>query len=124
MVQHPSQPSLCHCPMARGTERGAVSLRRGPPRRVAGQHDSPASSSASSLPRLCLLTELNLQFHGLVTMSSVYKIHELLGCVAGGGGTGENNTLGMLLARAGVGTNLNWADSFGDGVGLRDGVST
>lgn len=42
----------------------------------------------------------------------------------GGGGTGENNTLGMLLARAGVGTNLNWADSFGDGVGLRGGVST
>lgn len=40
-----------------------------------------SSDSGSSLPKLCLLTELNLQFHGLVTMGLVYKIHELLGRV-------------------------------------------
>lgn len=74
------------------------------------------------------MTQLNLQFHGLLTMSSVYKIHELLGCVAGGGGRSakrsENNTPGMLLARAGVGPHPNRAARFGDGVGLRGGAST
>lgn len=83
MLQHPSQPGLCHCPMGQGgPSRGTLALGGdSPPCQVARRHGSPASASASSLPRLCLLTELNLQFHGLVTMSLVYKIHELLGGV-------------------------------------------
>lgn len=65
-----------------GTEPGTLALGGdSPPCQVARRHGSPASASASSLPRLALLTELNLQFHGLVTMSLVYKIHELLGGV-------------------------------------------
>lgn len=72
--------SLPHGPG--GTEPGTLALGGdSPPCQVARRRGSPASASASSLPRLCLLTELNLQFHGLVTMSLVYKIHELLGGV-------------------------------------------
>lgn len=84
--------SLPHGPG--GTEPGTLALGGdSPPCQVARRHGSPASASSSSLPRLCLLTELNLQFHGLVTMSLVYKIHELLGGVERRGDEcGEKNT--------------------------------
>lgn len=38
-----------------------------------------APSSAGSLPSLCLLTEVNVQFHGLIAMSLADKVRELLG---------------------------------------------
>lgn len=71
MLQHPVQPALCPCPMAKGVQCPSEEF----PSLL------QSSDSGSSLPKLCLLTELNLQFHGLVTMSLVYKIHELLGSV-------------------------------------------
>lgn len=75
MLQHPAQPRVCLCPVAKGDRRECgVPRRRFPP-------CWKGSDSGSSLPKLCLLTELNLQFHGLVTMGLVYKIHELLGSV-------------------------------------------
>lgn len=40
---------------------------------------SSASGSTGSLPSLCLLTEVNVQFHGLVPVNLADKIHELLG---------------------------------------------
>lgn len=61
-------------PRAKGTERGTVS-----PGGMCWVCGSSASGSTGSLPSLCLLTEVNVQFHGLVPVNLADKIHELLG---------------------------------------------
>lgn len=38
-----------------------------------------APSRAGSLPSLCLLTEVNVQFHGLITTNLADKVRELSG---------------------------------------------